>query len=250
MTIDLNNSVPDFLKPNFPDDPKDAKWQWNLIGGGFGRGGGGRGGIGDRGRGRRVRERDQSIDIREEPNFEEESEEVPLPGVEVEEVPLPGVELEKQQRRGRGRDRQGRGRGGRGKGKGGGGGPRFMLNTDMELAYEIDVDRILGTSCTVNENEPGIDEPEGPGNDDGPDGDDDGNDEPGVTPGRGRGRGGRGGHGGRGGRGSRGGRGGRGRGRVLLQARENDEICPAAITRDLVQEYAEVSIIKEQEVTI
>jgi len=42
---------------NDPNDPEDAKWQWNLIGGGFGRGGG-RGG---RGRGGR-----RSLSIEEE----------------------------------------------------------------------------------------------------------------------------------------------------------------------------------------
>ena len=72
-----------------------------------------------------------------------------------------------------------------------------MLNTDIELAYDIDVDGNTGTSCRINDNE--ID---GEGTNRGS---------------RGRGsRGGRGNWGGRGGRGGRGGgfrgRGGRGRG--------------------------------------
>ena len=27
----------------------------------------------------------------------------------------------------------------------------MMLNTDVELAYDIDVDNVIGTSCTINE---------------------------------------------------------------------------------------------------
>ena len=48
-----------------------------------------------------------------------------------------------------------RGFGGRG-GRGRGGRERkesFMLNTDIELAYDIDVDGSTGTACRINDNE-------------------------------------------------------------------------------------------------
>ena len=47
------------------------------------------------------------------------------------------------------------GRGGRGMGKRGGRERKesFMLNTDIELAYDIDVDGSTGTSCRINDNE-------------------------------------------------------------------------------------------------
>ena len=94
----------------------------------------------------------------------------------------------------------------------------------MELAYDIDVDPLTGTSCAINEIDPAP--PGGPGGPGGP------------PPGRG-GRG--GGPGGRGGRGPGGrGRGGRGR---SLETRQNEEICPDAETKNLVQQYADVSIL-------
>ena len=225
------------LQANDPNDPQDAKWQWNLIGGGFGRGGrgggprgrGGRGGPGGRGgRGKR------SI-----PDLELEN------ASDVEDLNEEGsVELQMRQRGGG----RGRGRGGRGgRGGGRGGGPRFMLNTDMELAYDIDVDDLEGTSCSINENAPGPGRPEGPNGPDGPGGPGG----PGGRGGGGRGRGGRGGGpggprggrgGGRGGPGGRGGRGGRGRRSLdIFKTRQNEGICPDAATKSLVEQYCQVS---------
>ena len=78
-----------------------------------------------------------------------------------------------------------------------------MLNTDMELAYDIDVNNSgEGTTCIINENVGG----------------------------------------GRGQRPPRGGGGGpRARGRGLLATREGEEICADAATKTLVQQYANVS---------
>ena len=87
-----------------------------------------------------------------------------------------------------------------------------MLNTDMELAYDIDVDGRTGTSCCVNECYLGV---SGSG-----------------TP-RGRGA--------RGSRGGQGWRGGRGRDWNVITLQENENICPDARTKYLVRRYAHVS---------
>ena len=124
-----------------------------------------------------------------------------------------------------------------------------MLNTDMELAYDIDVDDLEGTSCSINENAPGPDGPGGPNGPEGPGGPDGpgGPNGPGGRGGGGRGRGGgpggnRGGRGGgRGGPGGRGGRGGRGRRSLdIFETRQNEDICPDAATKPLVEQYCEV----------
>ena len=71
-----------------------------------------------------------------------------------------------------------------------------MLNTDMELAYNIDVDDLEGTSCSINENAPGPGGPGGPNGPEGPNGPGGpgGPNGPGGRGGGGRGRGGRGGN--------------------------------------------------------
>ena len=122
-----------------------------------------------------------------------------------------------------------------------------MLNVDMELAYNIDVDKLAGTTCAINENVPGFGGPgglNGSGGSGGPGGE--GNYEgPGslVREGGPDGPGGRENRSGRGGRGGLGGRdGGRGGKVNLFQTRQNVEICPDAPTKSLVKEFADVSI--------
>jgi hypothetical protein len=120
----------------------------------------------------------------------------------------------------------------------------FMLNTDMELVYNIDVDKLAGTSCAINENVPGLGGPgglRGPGGPGGPGGEGGSEGLRGLgEEGGPEGPGGRGGRGGRGGKGDLGAReGGRGRRVNPFQTRQKAEICPYAATKSLVQEFAD-----------